>query len=515
MAYPSIYKFGTPPLDEILNLKSPPLATGRNPLRQLKYIEKYVERLSCSAVLIELDYIDRDYIEDHSIFYSRNRLSLPNCCTRVHFFRNISPAELRQRLDALADECALDKDAHPNRCKEFSEQFYLGFMVIKPLHGCPVGRTVLRTYPRECEDGSSEREFRGSLRYDVHLLGMDLTVDGLAFQQQDEGVSACATTAIWSSLQKFRSTEAVSAATPARITTLASRFSLPFGRPMPSEGLNLDQMCQAIHALSISPDLVRTPTYEIARGVTYAAALSDTTPILIIAHHLLGKHAVTVAGIKRKREHTTTPLAQFLDDRSGDLLGLYLHDDRIGPYVRAELTPINEQLRKVWAKQQSVTSNAAQLTIKVNGGKEEWLLTHVLTPIHNKVRLSFNQMRRIADDVARILYQALLFKSLPIMRVGFGVRIVRAHTYVHKLISDPGCSSSRREQFFTLISMSRYVGLIRLQAGKVGPFDVLVDTTGTPRNARCLGIVYRGKPNATNQEIGNALARKYDCPFVE
>ena len=337
MAYPSFYQFETQPLDKILEINPPPLAIGRDPLRQLKYIEHYVKKLECQTVLVEAEYIDRDYIEDHSIFYSRNRQSLPNYCTRVHFFRGLTEEELRNHLEELVGACAKDSIGHSQRCAAFSKEFYLGFMVVKPLHGCPVGRTVLRTFSPECDDPKSVREFRGSLRYEAHLLGVGLTVFGLAFQQQDEGVSACATTAIWSSLQKLRSTEEVSAATPAQITMLASRFSLPFGRPMPAEGLNLDQMCQSIHALSISPDLLRTPTYEVARGVIYAAALSDTTPILIISHPNLGRHALTVAGVKRRREHEITPVRAFLDDRAGDLLGLYLHDDRIGPYVKAEL----------------------------------------------------------------------------------------------------------------------------------------------------------------------------------
>ena len=112
-----------------------------------------------------------------------------------------------------------------------------------------------------------------------------------------------------------------------------------------------------------------------------------------------------------------------------------------------------------------------------------------------------------------MLYRAVLFQGLPEKKVSFGVRILRAHTYVQKLLADS--SRTRREEFFSTISMSRYVGLIRLEADKVGPFNILVDTTGTPRNARCLGIVNRGETNAVNKEIGNALAAKYGCPFVE
>jgi len=516
MALPSFHEFGSQSLDKLLGIKVPALAAGRDPFRQLRYIQDYVEYLECSALIVESDYIDRDYIEDHSIFYSRNREFLPNCCIRLHFFHGINAADLERRFDEIADAAKSPPPPGKDRAAisvEFSESHYLGFMVVKPLPGCPVGRTVLRTYPRESKNGTL-REFRGSLRYEVHLLGVCISVLGLAFQQQDEGVSACATTAIWSSLQKVKSTEEVSAATPAQITTLASRFTMPFGRSMPSEGLSLDQMCQSIHALALSPDLLRTPKYEVARGVVYAASLSHTAPILIIAHHTGARHAVTVAGVKRVPDHAVTPLGLSLDDRAGDLRGLYIHDDRIGPYVSAKLQPLGDRLRKAWAKYPDINPAAPQLTITAGNGTEEWLVTHVLTPIHAKVRLSFNQIRLFAYDVAAMLDQAVIFKGLPAKRIGFGVRILRAHLYAQKLLSDPNTSTSRRKSFFERISMSRYVGLIRLNANKVGAFDVLVDTTGTPRNARCLGFIYRDQPNAMGEEIGQALADHYECPFV-
>jgi len=35
---------------------------------------------------VEQHYIDRDHIEDHSVFYSKSLYPYPNFCCRVHFF---------------------------------------------------------------------------------------------------------------------------------------------------------------------------------------------------------------------------------------------------------------------------------------------------------------------------------------------------------------------------------------------------------------------------------------------
>ena len=81
----------------------------------------------------------------------------------------------------------------------FLQNSYLGFSVIRPLPGSPVGRTVLPTFGPTTQLGL-RREFASIREYAVHLGGFELKVSGLPFQQQDQGVSACATTALWSSI---------------------------------------------------------------------------------------------------------------------------------------------------------------------------------------------------------------------------------------------------------------------------------------------------------------------------
>ena len=82
--------FGRKSLDKVLELSEPPLVKDEDPdalaFRQLVYVERYLEDLGCKSILIEHDYIDRDYMEDHSVFYSRSLQPYPNRCQRVHFF---------------------------------------------------------------------------------------------------------------------------------------------------------------------------------------------------------------------------------------------------------------------------------------------------------------------------------------------------------------------------------------------------------------------------------------------
>ncbi len=56
------------------------------PTAQINYLGFYLKRLGCRSVLIEGHYIDRDFIDDLALFYSRSLRGYSNECQRLHFF---------------------------------------------------------------------------------------------------------------------------------------------------------------------------------------------------------------------------------------------------------------------------------------------------------------------------------------------------------------------------------------------------------------------------------------------
>src|SRR5437870_1784915 len=99
-------------------------------------------------------------------------------------------------------------------------------------------------------------------------------IRGLAFQQQDLGISRCAIVALWSALHKAGQKEHLPRVTPADITSRASKYRLPFGRPMPSEGLLVEQMCLALQALGVSPFLGKISSFAQGRSLIFSSTLS-------------------------------------------------------------------------------------------------------------------------------------------------------------------------------------------------------------------------------------------------
>ena len=494
-------------LEDILELPVPRFTSVEIARRQLRYVEAYARDLGCETVVLEDRYTDRDYIEDHSVFYSKSLYPYQNHCKRIHFF-NLPENDLRNRVRALQQSALSAVDSQSlapleNDSNQFSEQHYLGFAVIRPLAGCPVGRTVLRCFPKASPDGHL-RYFNCVCNCEVHFMGLTLRVAGLAFQQQDLGVSACATTALWTSLQRARQLESAAAATPAQITTLASQYALPFGRAMPSEGLSLGQMCIAVQSLGFSPSLFKADSFESTLYVLHTCVASGVSPVLIIAETPDHRHAVAVAGMALRRDPPFASTTDKIEHESERLLAVYIHDDRYGPYLKATI-------RKPKA-------GPLQLSIRLrntsNGSEEyqDWTLTHILIPTHPKIRVSYND----AKAGLQLTGQVQLIRE----RIGSGgsclhweYRIVRSHRYLEFLLQKTK-NPALVEELFSSVCLSRYVGVVGIVASDVDRFDALLDTTGTPRNLNCLALVQHSAGLVNTATIIGELSLYYGCPVI-
>src|SRR5207248_10074997 len=104
----------------------------------------------------------------------------------------------------------------------------------------PVGRTVLR---RLADDATAHRDIWATPRHKVHIGNLQLSVDGLEFQQQDLAVGACATAAVWTALSRVARHEGMRAPTPAEVSEAAGKHLVPLGRTLPAiAGLVMPQM---------------------------------------------------------------------------------------------------------------------------------------------------------------------------------------------------------------------------------------------------------------------------------
>jgi hypothetical protein len=440
------------------------------PPTQLTYLGVYLQQLGCKTIVHESHYIDRDYIEDLAMFYGRSLRDYPNHCQRLHFFSNSFSQE-----DWRAAVVAADKNKGMTAALQ---EGYLGFSVYRPLPGAPVGRTILRTFGPSSNDGR-RREFGAVRIYEVHVAGIRLSVLGLAFQQQDRGVSACATAALWCAIQKVAPMEGLPSPSPATITEAASRYVLFSGRSLPSEGLTVQQVCEAARAAGLSPILVESTTPDADRAQLLAYLSSGFAAVLAITD-VNGQqgHAVCAVGLKLGEVLPQTDVSLSFRDASSAVEGVYVHDDRLGPYASAQLESrtIGKSIR-----------TALQLRWPDQTDAELMILKAIVVPVPAKLRLTVSRMRALGNRLADAIGQLLGDKA-----VTLGCRY-RSATEYREAASAFGLSDTGLYELNCHTVLSRYVGVIELSTGAGPMLDFLLDATESGVNPAVLSCVVRGK----------------------
>jgi hypothetical protein len=177
------------------------------------------------------------------------------------------------------------------------------------------------------------------------------------------------------------------------------------------------------------------------------------------------------------------------DDDSGDLLALYVHDDRKGPYNRAELdraSPDQLALNILKRSHDPPTSEP-----------ERWVVDHVLIPFHPKIRINFSDLFYCLHQylIPRLMWILDEMHSLipqDLVRVRYFIR--KGHAYATELVRerllDAKCFREMAEQLAT----PRYLAVFRLSSRSWGSIDILLDTTSAKTQLQWLGVVLTGVP---------------------
>ncbi len=217
---------------------SPSLVASKT---HLTYFDEYFGKLKAKTIVVESPYTDGDFLDDYAAYYVRCLGKYRSRCARLHFFQ------------VAFDDSGLKKAAKQQskrlrrRTLRALQKAYLGFIVVKPLPETVVGRTCLKTYPE-----GERRHYAATRSYDVHLLGFKLTVESLAFQEQDKVAAACATSAIWSVLQGTGVLFQHEITSPVEITKKATEHVRDATREFPNAGLYPEQMADAIRGVGLT-----------------------------------------------------------------------------------------------------------------------------------------------------------------------------------------------------------------------------------------------------------------------
>lgn len=463
---------------------------------QRDYLIEYLADLNAVTVLKEQYYFDRDYLEEFSSFYSTSSRGYQNICSRLHFFSR----SVDRRLVASAA-------GGSERARAVLQDAYLGFVVIRPIGSAPFGRTVMRWY--DDPTPLTPRVVEPSRPYVCHLAGIKLTVKGLAWQQQDSGVGACATIALWTMLHSIAFDDYHAIPTTSDITRFAHRTASLGQRVFPSRGLTLWQMCEAIKESGLAPivcegdvQLAGTRTgFSRARFASYCASLIRSGYPVLLGGELDGVegHAICCVGFRDTSPPVPTPNKTELQDQN--IRYVYIHDDNLGPNVRFEILDGNSSSKPVRLKasapppQSHRRSRLSDPTAKY----PHFTPDCIVAAVHDGLRASPDEIHAAALRVGHFMRYEINAGRKAKNRFGLTVsaKFRKLADYVGKELETTLkgrpviLRRTRLALWEKVLPMSLHIGITRIGWGPLPLIDVLYDTTDTEQNTRAFcHVVY-------------------------
>jgi hypothetical protein len=483
-------------IKEVFGAKAPDIKEKR----QVIYIFNYLKGLNARSIICETEYIDRDFLIDHQYYLTRAFHKYPNRCARLHFFSDdIDTLEFKELIKNPLESSIKDLQGS-----------YLGYCVIKPLPVTFIWKTCLKVYP------DHEREFI-SKPQKSNLFGIPLQVSSIPFQEQDKTVSACATTALWSVFHATPCFERTSVPPPSQITLSALNGELEATNSFPSKGLSDKQLIKALDSFNLKHHDYKLGENSLSaqeEAKVINTYLSSGFPILattkVISKNndgdleLKGNHAVTLVGMTLHK--------------NGTIDNLYMHDDRVGAYVKT--IRLDENLTYL-DLESGVKNTHSSSFYKMHIDDHEkdkfdeiYILDAIKVGTYHKVRVPLNYIFFTAKYLIEIYEKALPeeLRGSPDFDFDFEIRLEESNS----LKSDYLTSSSLvNKEGILFTSLPKYVWLVKYKfKNTVGEesaeiLDLIFDSTDIPLGNPLLAIaIFNQEPSTyfITQISSNAIA---------
>lgn len=416
------------------------------------YLRDYLLHLRAGVILHEEHYVDRHFLDDFTEYYARSFDAPIPSCSRYHFFADFTDIEFEQLLEDAYTDVAKASDVE----RKLQEK-YLGFIVRRPIGHAPLGRTVLKTY-----EADGRRHYAVVRPYQVNVGGLQLVLEGLAFQQQDGGAAVCASTALWSALQRVAHIAGHRTPTPSAITRAAQS-------PFPaSNGLGLPQMASALANMGYVADVFAPSTNRAAFRAKLVTCLDSHLPVILLISRLVdsgsdtGKvrqgHAVTVTGYSEPRDvvEVRAPLskAPAVRMKTASVEVLYVHDDNIGSHAHYELLDVDSK------------NDLGQPELHLRRGRtgqvspswwevDDWTVEAALVPKPAKLRMAI-------DDVLRQVWllRQLAEQVFPGIELHYSTRFCAGTSYKRELLVSDHLDRTRMRDFQSITTFPRHIGIV-------------------------------------------------------
>lgn len=271
--------------------------TGKDYIQLQEYLKD-----DAKTLLVEKTYIDKDYRDTFSNFYSKKFACYPSTTFRLHFFN---------KLIQIDDLFSLDKH----------DKSYIGFTVIRPTQINSIGRTIL--------DPNKLSKISGIMcttKYCVHILGAELEIKGFPYISQDTDVTICAHAATWMTFRYFSERYSTyREILPYEISQLSGNVA--YGRLVPSKGITVSQVAEIFSNYGFYPEIYLREQYKDSNFFYRLLYYYLESGIPLVACLRQDIHAITVIG--HISDYSRKP-----DNKNSEdfLTGYIVNDDNCPPY---------------------------------------------------------------------------------------------------------------------------------------------------------------------------------------
>ena len=407
--------------------------------RQLRYLNAYLtsDQMAVESVLCEHEYIDKFYMSDYAEYVVRCFTDYPRKTSRIHFFAT--------KFTEAEFEAALNGEDGEKGFFESLKDFYLGFMVVRPIPDTFIATTCLRPYQCLLDGGDGVVVLKK--RVSVNLFGVPLSVESLPYQEQDRLVSICASASLWSFLNApIYSFGRVPP--PSEITKKAIEGSGTHSRIFPSDGLSVSMVSAAIAERGLDPitlslhDMYLDAIDESKKAnpsihpeerlfskmheLIYAYGSCGLPLLLGLSvygkvkggggdYHCLGRHVVTVTGFDlsggacaKDVEPGYKHKADSIALRAHKIHRVYVHDDQLGPYsamvMSEDCFTVANNLRDICGSGQKQSDGKEEkkrwLRLELKGGSADerqvwrYIPSEILLGLTKKIRIEYDRIEK-------------------------------------------------------------------------------------------------------------------------
>jgi len=379
------------------------------PIRSV--LSSVTRRFNAFAIL-ESPYLDLDFWDNHSRFYSGSFKRYRVWCERVHFFEGA-----QDDAPKLCD--LLLKGASEADVSKAMEVRYLGYCVLRPTPAFVVSRTALTFDERDGSQTSGrvpmldeEKESKPFLKVkyscESHILNARFRLTSVEFIQQDPNLGHCGTAALWVATKAMACQFGTNRFQYGTITLQAiggwnreRDVSVVYDPSNMDSGVSVSEMRNAlaetgVNSLPFMPHRQETPEAAFGRiSHEVYSFLESGIPVLLCFEKVAtgDAHVVVTVGHGLPGHADVTSLIPACDVVSGSspAAGLckrhrlmssvvntyYAHDDSYGPFNRVLM---------LGGDKGEENDDAPRVKVKLGRKGDEYWLCQVLVPVPKIVR---------------------------------------------------------------------------------------------------------------------------------